>query len=347
MYRETAFKLITPEQVVLALWEEFEVKFSGAAASIEGFRARLLEAYDPEAHWPVEPNIRSFRRAVSIFASFGFRLEEMMSAVAALQVAGALRPRPRVLPPPRLNPYAEERVESEWAYPAGFSPMPLRRKAVLLKNAFAFLGERDADLVTPPGPCEGMEDMAMVKLSALGKAWKVEDPFGRGYLKIVERLADMVASLHRIGFAKTLLDLKGFSRFEMLPETAAALRRLETLNDGKLAAFPGQMGLRWRGSSARRVIWHCRHGRFVPRIGWEEFPLPIYAVLMELLVQPRRLAAGGLGAYCAGDAVATKSFFGFGRDVIALAFGHDVFQLLDCTGHPDPMFGPATGLAPV
>jgi hypothetical protein len=104
------------------------------------------------------------------------------------------------------------------------------------------------------------------------------------------------------------------------------------------------MGVRWRGSSMRRIRWHCEHANHDPAPGYREFVLPLFVVLGHLLIQPERLMGiSSLAMYVAGDRASRKGFLG--HDGVGLAFGHDVLHLADYSpSKPDRMFGIPTGL---
>lgn len=329
---------LTAKRAIMDLYHEFYGVWNVDPEALLGY---LERAFSPEGDSSPNHIVRILR----MMARNGHRPDALSAAVLALKDEGAFE---QIRRRRRGNPYADEVVKSGWGYPAGYRPMPLQGQIGAFARFYPELKIPKA--VVEPSRHEQFMPMAVPKLSAVAKRWRIADPFRTGYEDVIRRLADVVQNVfraRRFGFAKTSLDLKGFHRLMPSPTARDAMMRLEhERRDGDILVFPGQLGVRWIGSSMRRIRWHCAHADFEPLPGQREFPLPLYVMLSQLLIHPERLmCSSASGMYCAGDDVVKRGFFG--HNGLGLAFGHGVLHLLDWSpSSPDTMFGIPTGLAP-
>lgn len=277
----------------------------------------------------------------------GHDCDALKAAIKALRESGAFVPAEQASR--AFNPFANEIVETEWDYPAGYTPPNFREQITALQRFFPELVQC-AHPPKMPRAVEGFHPIVVPKLSSLARLWSVWNPYERGYEVVIRHLADAVQETYRArrsGFAKTSLDLKGFMKIAPCEHSSRVLMRLESENPhSHLIAFPGQLGIRWAGSSMRRVRWHCAETDYEPDRGFEEFVLPSYIVMIQLLLCPERLlSVSSLYMFCAGDDAVKRSFFG--HNGVGFAFGSGVLHFMDCSqSSPDKMYGVPTGLAP-
>lgn len=341
-YREPARMerevVLTARRAIMDLYDEFNGVWD---AGPEAMLAHIRKLSTPEG----ESSPNQILRMLRMFVRNGHAPEALTSAVVALQEAGAFeKAKAR-----QTNPYADELVRSGWGYPSSYAPMPLFKQAEESLKYHRGLTSVSRP-TTAPLAVDGFTPIAVPKLSAVAKRLSVASPFGAGYETVVQRLADEVRCVYRqhgFDFAKTPLDLRDFTRLEPFGSVRDALMKLEGADPkSDFMVLHAQMGVRWRGSSMRRVRWHCENADFEPAPGYREFVLPLYVILEHLLLHPKRLMdMAALAIHVAGDHAARKGIFG--HDGIGLAFGHGVMHLADYSpSKPDVMFGVPTGLVP-
>jgi len=344
IYREPAHVerevVLSAKKAIMDLYREFYGVWDVEPETLLGY---LGEAFTSEG----ERSPNHIVRVLRMLVRNGHRPEDLIETVCLIQREGGFVPQPTKQ---RIsNPYADEVVPTGWGYPRGYEPMDFWGQVRELSRFFpGVIGT--GDRVERPVSCEGFHPIVVPKLEALGRAWNVRDPYGYGYETIVRRVADEVQRVfrsRRSGFAKSPLDLKDFSRLEPYGSAREALMTLELRQPGSgSVAFPAQLGIRWAGSSMRRVRWHCEETDFEPMAGFREFVLPSYVILIALLLQPERLLnVASLYMFCAGENAVKKGFLG--HNGVGFAFGSGVLHFMDCPqSSPDKMYGVPTGLVP-
>lgn len=351
-YRESAQTehkvYITAKMAIRDLYQEFHELWDVESETLFKYLAQISDKDGGSSSSPhhVVHILRMLNRN-------GHSIEVLGQAIMDLEEEGAFEMKqttevsPVVEVHSHVNPYEKEVVKSEWEYPKRYTPLRLEEQIEVFSRYYP-------RLKMPRRPIEeeyrsdGFTHMAIPKLSAVAHGWNIKDPFGTGYEAVIKRLSHVVQTVYRrfrFGFAKSALDLNEFSRFAPREDVRRALKKLESQQPTcDMMMFHCQMGLRFRGSSMRRIAWLSEERAKVTYASEHEFLLPAYVILSQLLIQPERLMnPSALGMYCAGDQVTRKGFLS--RDGIGFAFGEDVLQLLDySTSKADNMFGVPTGL---
>ena len=342
MNRQPAMIPVTAVQAILGMCHEFDDIY---AVYPERLPELIEEAYGPEGEYSKNHVIRSIR----VLRRIGFTREMLLMAVTELGITNAFSPR---MHRPAVNPYSNQVKTSAWSYPHGWKPLSVMEKAKGISIFFDFDRTKALSEITPSS-YQGNEfhDLVAVRPSVLAKWWNIKDPYGRnGYPKMLARLANLVKmaygrTSHHYGFYKTVLDLhEQYHSIEMLRSVRDILFGIDLRSNGAFMVIPGQLGMRWRGSSMERAIWHTENVYFPIDSGWREFVLPSYLIMFELLSDPSRLCGPGtLAMYCAGDIVLDRSHYHCNG--LSLAFGADNLHIMPMSRtRPDTMFGVVTGI---
>lgn len=335
--------VLTAEKAILDLYFEFSGTWDVEPETLLRHLKEISE----------RKNISSPNHIVHILRMLirnGHHWNMLACTVTDLQKEGAFEMNQETETDSQINPYENEYVKSEWKYPERYTPLSLEKQIEIFARYYPGL-KMPRKPIVETHRSDGFVHMAVPKLSAVAKSWSIEDPFGRGYEAVIRRLSHVVQTTYRsrrFGFAKSVLDLEDFSQFMPRNEVREALMRLERQQPhSDVMMFHCQLGLRFRGSSMRRVEWLCDNRAKIRNAPVREFLLPAFVILNQLLIQPERLMnTSALGMYSAGDHVARKGFLG--RDGVGFAFGVGVLQFLDySTSKKDSMFGVPTGLVPL
>jgi len=345
MYRKAGSGSIsvTAAQAILGIYLEYSDEY---AVELGQLLELIEEAYGPDGHHSGNHVIRSIR----MLRRVGFTQSMLTAAVHELRASNAFSPR-RVHKVP--NPHAHEVVPSNWRYPLGWKPLSVQEKADRIARVFYTRMSRPSRHAPTGFLHDDFHDLVALKPSVFAKWMKVRNPYSpEGYARLLVKLADHVASAYRKhhsghGFHKSLLDMKlnrSKIRIEMLRSTLCAIREIERRSRGPFMVFPGQLGMRWRGSSIERVVWHTENEDFSVGQGWKEFVLPAYVVFFELMADPQRLSNNGvLAMYCGGDVV-TDSIH-YHRTGTSFGFGAENLHLLpENRTAPNDYYGVTTGL---
>ena len=339
MWRETDTVAVTPRGVINAIRREF-----GEDYAVDFDRLVLLieEAADPDVAAK-----NHIVRVLRMWIDTGFKPADLIAATLELRdTLGDLGAPPRQ----KRNPYADELVPSTWQTPSRWR-LDARAKLDALTQRFRLhIGDLDFRSRDHRFDTEDFPAAVVPKPSVLAVRKGIKDPYGSGYPDLLNAVLSEFPRWPKTsgpgGVAATILEkhLRLYEQLELHPMTRTWLEKLERESRSDFIAFPCQIGERWRGSSMARFTWHAEHEDFQVGLFWREVPLPAYVVLIELLLQPQRLASPSvLGIDCPGDVVHER--FGFRSNGLCLAYGHETLHLLARPrDRPDAMFASATGL---
>lgn len=346
MYRQSGTIPVTASKAILALYHEYADEY---AAEPEHLMELIELAYSPEGARSDNRVVRSIR----LLRRLGLAQPALLDAVQDLNRVHAFNPvhdDPEKVP----NPHRNEVVSSEWNYPLKWRPLSVHEKAENIGRFF--FADKAREFLKYSLSTEQEDDFSHVvaiKPTVLARWFNIRDPYSPdGYAEMLAKLSRRVASayrMHRSGFDfyRTLFDFelrRKKIRITMLNSTKGAIRRIERQTESPLMVFPGQLGMRWRGSSIERVAWMSENKETDIGHQWQEFLLPAYVIFFELMADPSRLChQGTLAMYCGGDVVTDVSHFH--RSGLSLGFGSDNLHVLRASRtRADEYYGVTTGL---
>lgn len=201
-----------------------------------------------------------------------------------------------------INPYISEWVRPQRVYPKGWKSTSEDQLAVLR----GFYPELDslhvlrlAQDMRVPLDADGI--VVIPKLSRVAEVLGVEDPYGVGYVGLLEVVCGYLAKKHKFYNYRT--EQLTPELCQVRTSTAAAIQTLEQEQEGDFLVFPAQMGTRWAGYSPRNSTWQMEYGS-------TEFPLDVWAGGNILLTNPEGL---GRNDHLIIDCPGTEIRFGPGE----------------------------------
>lgn len=222
------------------------------------------------------------------------------------------------------NQFADEEVQSSYAYPKGYKVKGITEQTNILRRIFPGVGFADEKLAARPLPPYAEGWFAIPKWETLAAS----------YGEAVEKVLAMIKSKRT--FTNYREGQLGPQHLRQATKGALMFRKLgDEQKDYDILVVPAQFGLRHRGRSVRRA-------REV--FARNEFGLGAYEVGIMLLTHPERLVQWEqLHVDCAGDEFAPDAdgdfseapFFHFGDGEVG--FGADF------VGYPDGSFGSVSG----
>ena len=207
------------------------------------------------------------------------------------------------------NQFADEEVQSSYAYPKGYTVRGITEQTNILRQLFPGIGFADEKLANQPLPPNAEGWFAIPK-------W---EKFAPTYGEAVEKVLAMIGSKRKFYNYRD-----GQLGVEYLRQHAKTVKMFQKLGDEQkdfdILVVPAQFGLRHKGRSVRRA-------REV--FAANEFGLGAFAIGIMLLTHPEReVQWGQLHVDCAGDefnvpdsAVCFGGAPGFGFDGDRVGFG--------------------------
>lgn len=190
------------------------------------------------------------------------------------------------------NQFADEEVESSYAYPKGYKVKGITEQTNILRQLFPGIGFADEKIAEQPLPVNAEGWFAIPK-------WQTLAPT---YGEAVEKVLAMIASKRK--FYNYRDGQLGAEYLRQHAKTAKMFQKLgDEQKDYDILVVPAQFGLRHRGRSVRRA-------REVFQAN--EFGLGAFAVGIMLLTHPEReVQWEQLHIDCAGDEFAPDADGGF------------------------------------
>lgn len=190
------------------------------------------------------------------------------------------------------NQFADEEVESSYAYPKGYKVKGITEQTNILRQLFPGIGFADEKIAEQPLPFNAEGWFAIPK-------WQTLAPT---YGEAVEKVLAMIASKRK--FYNYRDGQLGAEYLRQHAKTAKMFQKLgDEQKDYDILVVPAQFGLRHRGRSVRRA-------REVFQAN--EFGLGAFAVGIMLLTHPEReVQWEQLHIDCAGDEFAPDAAGGF------------------------------------
>lgn len=192
------------------------------------------------------------------------------------------------------NQFADEEVESSYAYPKGYKVKGITEQTNILRQLFPGIGFADEKIAEQPLPVNAEGWFAIPK-------WQTLAPT---YGEAVEKVLAMIASKRK--FYNYRDGQLGAEYLRQHAKTAKMFQKLgDEQKDYDILVVPAQFGLRHRGRSVRRA-------REVFQAN--EFGLGAFAVGIMLLTHPEReVQWEQLHIDCAGDEFAPDADGDFSR----------------------------------
>src|SRR3989344_5429224 len=200
------------------------------------------------------------------------------------------------------NQFTDEEVQSNYAYPNGYTVRGITEQTNILRQLFPGIGFADEKLADQPLPPNAEGWFAIPK-------W---EKFAPTYGEAVEKVLAMIGSKRK--FYNYRDDQLGSDHLRQHAKTAKMFQKLgDGQKDHDILVVPAQFGLRHRGRSVRRA-----REVFMAN----EFGLGVYAVGIMLLTHPEReVQWEQLHVDCAGDE--------FNVSVSAVCFGRALYFNFD------------------
>ena len=221
------------------------------------------------------------------------------------------------------NQFADEEVQSSYAYPKGYKVKGITEQTNILRQLFSGIGFADEKIAEQPLPSNAEGWFAIPK-------WQTLAPT---YGEAVEKVLAMIASKRKFYNYRD-----GQLGAEYLRQHAKTVKMFQKLGDEQkdfdILVVPAQFGLRHRGRSVRRA-------REV--FTANEFGLGAFAIGIMVLTHPERLVQWEqLHVDCAGDEFASLAGGGFsGAPVLRFHDGKVKFIANWC-GSADGSYGSAS-----
>ena len=192
------------------------------------------------------------------------------------------------------NQFADEEVQSSYAYPKGYKVKGITEQTNILRQLFPGIGFADEKLADQPLPSNAEGWFAIPK-------W---EKFAPTYGEAVEKVLAMIASKRKFYNHRD-----GQLGVEYLRQHAKTVKMFQKLGDEQkdfdILVVPAQFGLRHKGRSVRRA---CEI------FAANEFGLGCFAIGIMILTHPEReVQWEQLHVDCAGDEFAPDADGGFSR----------------------------------
>lgn len=194
------------------------------------------------------------------------------------------------------NPFWDEKIEPALEYPKNWEPVSITEQLEALRSFYPDLDsshvESIAENISAPEAADGV--FVVPKPSSVAAKRGIEDPFGKGYRRLLE-----VTVLDHIVKQRNFLYYRGLDvtddTHRMGQLASDAISRMEEEQSGDYLVFAAQTGKKWAGSSPSFARWEMEHGV-------REFPLPSWCAAHIILTNPKRLEKyEDLGIDCPGD----------------------------------------------
>lgn len=212
------------------------------------------------------------------------------------------------------NQFADEEVESSYAYPKGYKVKGITEQTNILRQLFPGIGFADEKLADQPLPPNAEGWFAIPK-------W---EKFAPTYGEAVEKVLAMIGSKRK--FYNYRDGQLGAEYLRQHAKTAKMFQKLgDEQKDHDILVVPAQFGLRHKGRSVRRA-------REV--FTANEFGLGAFAIGIMVLTHPERLVQWEqLHVDCAGDEFSPGADGGFSRaPVFGFRGGEVGFDAYWCDG---------------
>src|SRR3989344_7236462 len=212
------------------------------------------------------------------------------------------------------NQFADEEVQSSYAYPKGYKVKGITDQTNILRQLFPGIGFADEKLAEQPLPPNAEGWFAIPK-------WQTLAPT---YSEAVEKVLAMIESKRKFYNYRD-----GQLGAEYLRQHAKTVKMFQQLGDEQkdfdILVVPAQFGLRHKGRSVRRA-------REV--FAANEFGLGAFAIGIMLLTHPEReVQWEQLHVDCAGDEFAPEADGGFsGAPIFGFSVGEVRFGAYWCDG---------------
>jgi len=225
------------------------------------------------------------------------------------------------------NRFADEEVQSSYAYPRGYKVKWITEQANILRQLFPGVGFADESIATRPLP-EGAEGWFAIP------KWQT---MAATYGEAVEKVLATIASKRKFYNYRD-----GQLGAEYLRQHEKSVKMFQKLGDEQkdhdILVVPAQFGLRHKGRSVRRA-----REVFVGN----EFGLGAFAIGIMLLTHPEReVQWDQLHVDCAGDEFSPDADGGFSRAPVFDFGGGEVKFSAGWLNSANGFYGSASGFLP-
>lgn len=181
------------------------------------------------------------------------------------------------------NPFVGEKVVQKYYYPKGWkvpnvTELKERTARIFEGIDLSYVDELASKTVLPASA----DGIALIpKLSYLGKLWGLNDPYGKDYGRVVEKVVQLIGNFRAFhNYREGCLTER---HIRLNKEAREILEQLEAETPGDALVLPINFGNLYAGYSVRNVRWKALHTN--------QLPLGSAQIGCLLLAMPERLVA--------------------------------------------------------
>jgi hypothetical protein len=238
----------------------------------------------------------------------------------------------------RVNPYADEKADSERCYPKDYRPTAPSTQYNKLHKLYPKLdGTHIPEITRALGRLRKSEELYQVvpKLSIVARLHGIEDPFGTGYGQCLEIMLEHMGKAfpNFVNYRKgKLTDYN----VRLLAETREYLEKLEAETPGDFLVIPMQSGKLYRGYSVQNARIEADNAN--------QWVFPTWIVGHHLLTHPKRLPDEGFLSIDNGGDEYSPSAGGRFTSSLSFNFWDGLFKLdNNWASSVSPGYGSASG----